>query len=1129
MKSFNKSFITTLILFAICISAKAQWATKMSGSAGDFTTSIDHDSKGNVYATGYFTDSAMFGSTKLYSSGSTDIFIAMYNGSGTLQWAKAYGGKNYDRPNDINVDATGNIYITGRYEDSTTFGKTTLKSIKGGKSKFDMFVAKLDNSGNVTWAKSGGSKNYDFGRRVKVDANGNVYVGGGFGDDQAGGTVVDTGFYGSISLYGLGGGDACIVKYDINGKELWGNLCGGTSVDQAYDLDLDGSDYPYIMGTWYTGTTSGGKGTFGGYSTTGRGGYDVFAAKVDTSSGKFLWAESGGGDANDYGYGLAADKSGNCYITGYYGYNPSYVRKLDSAQFGSLPYLVKKGGYQMFLVKFDTKGTAQWSTQGGSESDDYGYDVDIDTGGNAIVSGQLAWGSATYKGRISYFDKVRLLNVGLFTASYDPSGKLNNVDVVDSKDSSSIILTVRANNSTPAVSGYFTASSIIINGNTLTNGGSLDGFAAVLDDNGKASSAQSALQVTTKGSQTLCSGDTFTIIAPSGYGKYQWFNDSTFIGETIANSKFFLTTGNYRVTAISNTGFAYTSASYIVTVNPKPNSTMTFKGSLTICNGDSVRLTVNNGGYNIQWQRNGVDIPGETAAIYYATLGGTYRVKATNGSTGCFSYSNSINVTGGYIATPTIKATSNTTICSGDSVRLEGSSATGCTISWTQSGSTITGATDTIFYAKDTGDYQMIYSNGTCSPKSSNSIKISVNKTPGKAVTTSGNTTFCPGDSVTLYASTGIGFNYVWMKDGNNISGAANYFKYVAKTSGKYSVLISTGTCSANSDDVNVLVNALPDTTISIKYGKVNFCAGDSVVFSVPNVAGNTYIWKNNGTPINGATKSTLRVTSNGVYSVTVKNAAGCSNSSSSYAASSNPLPSATITPSGNTTFCAGTPFYLAADSGSGLSYQWKFNGSDIGPAKSQKYSPSQTGLFSVLVTNATGCTKLSSSVLVTINALPPVPTITKTINKLSSSATSGNQWYKDGTIISGATNQSYDATSNGKYKVVVTDGNGCSSSSIELDFTFTGIGESTTNYDINVYPNPNSGNFNLMLNGFNIKNGTLVISDVLGKVYLVENISSEGNKYSKNISLKNLTSGIYLIEIMDQNGSRYLKKFTIE
>jgi hypothetical protein len=126
-----------------------QWVKRAGGSGTDSGLGIAVDGSGNSYVTGFFSVSATFGQgqanqTTLTSAGDRDVFLAKYNSSGLLQWAKRFGGSGLDQGMSVAVDGLGNSYVPGFFDGSATFGQgevnqTTLNSAGG----IDIFVAKF--------------------------------------------------------------------------------------------------------------------------------------------------------------------------------------------------------------------------------------------------------------------------------------------------------------------------------------------------------------------------------------------------------------------------------------------------------------------------------------------------------------------------------------------------------------------------------------------------------------------------------------------------------------------------------------------------------------------------------------------------------------------------------------------------------------------------------------------------------------------------------------------------------------------------------------------------------------------------------------------------------------------------
>ena len=155
--------------------------------------------------------------------------------------------------------------------------------------------------------------------------------------------------------------------------------------------------------------------------------------------------------------------------------------------------------------------------------------------------------------------------------------------------------------------------------------------------------------------------------------------------------------------------------------------------------------------------------------------------------------------------------------------------------------------------------------------------------------------------------------------------------------------------------------------------GPTAFCNGGSVLLNANTGAGLSYQWKKNGTNIPGAIAASYTATAAGNYKVVVSGPCG-SATSPKITVTINPLPPATITLGGPTTFCSGSSVILNAPTAANYSYQWKKNGVNISGAVNSNYMATASGTYKVTVTNTnTGCSKTTAAgTVVTVNALPP-------------------------------------------------------------------------------------------------------------------------------------------------------------
>jgi hypothetical protein len=211
--------------------------------------------------------------------------------------------------------------------------------------------------------------------------------------------------------------------------------------------------------------------------------------------------------------------------------------------------------------------------------------------------------------------------------------------------------------------------------------------------------------------------------------------------------------------------------------------------------------------------------------------------------------------------------------------------------------------------------------------------------------------------------------------------------------------------------------------------------------------------WYVGGNPIGGATGQQYVATASGTYTVVVT-AAGCASSpSAGTTVTVNPIPATpTITPGGPTTFCSGGSVTLTSSSASGN--QWYLNNNAIGGATNQQYAATASGSYTVVVTTA-GCPSTpSAGTTVTVNPLPPAPTITAPAtaypgsvgNVASVTPTAGSTYawtITNGTITSSPTGTSITFTAGSvgtlMLSVVETDANGCVSNTGTANVDVTG------------------------------------------------------------------------------------------
>ncbi len=411
-----------LILNASLIAQGFQWVKSTVGTSSSYGNAITLDNAGNVYITGSFNESVVFGEgevneTTLNSSDLADFFIAKYNSSGALIWAKqsnsaAFG---YISGREIAVDHAGNSYVTGGFVGTITLGpeETNETTLAANSSIAEVFVAKYNINGALLWAKraSGGNGAERWGRGLDVDAFGNCYITGSFTDT----TVFGAGEINETTLINGIDNNVFIAKYNTGGLLLWAKQAGGTSGDTGSDIAVDESGNAYITGSFYEEAVFGEGGVNESYLFS-NGDIDIFLAKYN-SDGVFLWVKNAGGMDNDFGLAVSVDNSGNAYITG---------RFSDQAVFGNDDvFLEALTDASLFIAKYNSNGSFQWAKGNiDAASPNIGNDIFIGETGQLLVTGYFREMVIFGKGETNQQTLVSSGQTDIFIAQYNESGEL---------------------------------------------------------------------------------------------------------------------------------------------------------------------------------------------------------------------------------------------------------------------------------------------------------------------------------------------------------------------------------------------------------------------------------------------------------------------------------------------------------------------------------------------------------------------------------------------------------------------------------------------------------------------------------------------------------------------------------
>jgi hypothetical protein len=363
--------------------------------------SLKTDAKGNIVVVGYFEGAISFDkkskNQRLTEGRWADIFVAKYDSVGNFLWVKQFGGNSKDICHALDIDAQGNIYIGGYFEEKCNFATMELTASAGK----DAFFAKLDSNGNMLWVKQLKGLGDDQVWSLKLNADGSaIHLLGSF-EDQ-------------INLNPTGTSELRVdkalflAKYNSkDGGFIWGaGLEGRIGLDLGPALVLDDDNNIYTTGLFS------GVAAFDRQNITvlkSLGADDIFLCKYNGNNGNLVWAKRMGGNRDDRGTALIVSKDGFIYCAG---------RFSAGASFGTLT-LNAVGAEDAFLTKYSKNGDFVWAKAMGGASHEEALALAEGAEGNIFIAGYFQ-GTADFDN--NKLSSLSIINSDMFLAKYSPDG-----------------------------------------------------------------------------------------------------------------------------------------------------------------------------------------------------------------------------------------------------------------------------------------------------------------------------------------------------------------------------------------------------------------------------------------------------------------------------------------------------------------------------------------------------------------------------------------------------------------------------------------------------------------------------------------------------------------------------------
>jgi hypothetical protein len=1060
----------------------------------------------------------------------------------------------YDGATALNTTDNGGISAT------TPLGTVEEKAPYTYESKSHKAVAsnfKLDHNtlsfttgayqGDLTidpylqWSTYFGGTGEDVATSVKETSDGTTYVAG-----YSSSTGLATGTPAPFQSFNFGVTyDAFVAKYTAAGALSFATYFGGFGTNtQAMGIALDNAVSPSIYVTGYTTSAGLESGTFI-HQGTNAGLNDAFVVKFNNSGSSRTWCTYYGGADNDYAYGITLDANNNIYITG-------QTASTTGIASGSAYQTAISGTIDAFLAKFNsTLGSLTWATYYGGSAQDQAYGVACDGSNNPVITGQ----TNSINGIATTGEADTVLNGtnDAFVAQFSPGGSLNwgtyfggpgleqangvvcnkltnDISIVGNTSSTTGLATPLASQTTfggsqdAFVADFTTAGTLAWS--TYAGGASpdygqgicLDSFQNVVITGGTFSSAG----IATAGSyQPALAGDYDAyVIKYTPYGQKVW---GTYFGGTFydyanavacaPNDGIVIAGFTTSTSGISTAGAAQPSnggGTYDAFVSKFYNDTF-----VVINQPFTDTLLCAGGTFNLNYTANFDFLPGNTFTAQLSNAAGSFTFPTTIGS-----------------------VTSST------------SGAISCSIP---------------VFALGTGYRIRIVSSSPAmtSPDDLYNIDV-VNALSGTYV--SGTTPVCVGSNISLYdSSTYIVTAYTWNGPNGFTSNVQNptIFGAVAADSGVYYVTTSHNGCPDRRDSVSIAVNSFtPPTPGDSVSGSCEF--GTIQLFANPDtsLSGITYSW----TGPNGFTSTMQNPTITdastldaGYYFVT--DTFGACPSATNYVYvivnSSTPATVAIAATPGDT-ICKNTEItFNATTTGAGLdpSYQWYVGGSPVVGAISNTFSSldlvNGSSVYCELFSNA-ACPSLpfysSNTITVTVIDNTPLAHITVSAPNVTLGqpdtfyAATYNpgtlpyyEWVVNGVAVTGITSDILhltDTVGADTVTLILHTSNTCASPDSAVSNTIiinaypATVPSISAFSNINLFPNPNSGTFNLSgdIAGVNAQTVSIEIENALGQTVYTTEASIANNHLDKAIDVNNIASGIYLLHIKTNVASKTIR-----
>ena len=360
-------------------SGRILWSRIIGGTDYEQGNSVRRSFDGGVIITGYTMSKD--GDFTGMSTVSSDIIVTNLDKDGRILWNKTIGGSGFERGHSVSLTSDGGLLVTG----FTTSSDGDFEGMNRGG--MDIFVIKVDRSGDTQWKRTFGGNDDDGGTSITSTLDGGVLV--------TGSTLSNNYDFEDVNM---GQQDIVVLNLDSKGDMVWKRTFGGIESDWGESITTTQEGHIVVVGT-----TSSNNGDFRGMN---HGGEDVIVMNLDRN-GNVVWKKTLGGTGDDYGKSVTSTIDGDLLITG-------YTLSSDGDFKGT-----SRGMSDMFIIKLDKDGEVLWKKTYGGSRPDGSHSISTSMNDGIVITGSTSSNDGVFKGM-----NDDLISNRIFVMKLDSNGNL---------------------------------------------------------------------------------------------------------------------------------------------------------------------------------------------------------------------------------------------------------------------------------------------------------------------------------------------------------------------------------------------------------------------------------------------------------------------------------------------------------------------------------------------------------------------------------------------------------------------------------------------------------------------------------------------------------------------------------